>query len=115
MILVTAANLNSTNGTSNNTVPYYDPTEVWQSRLREVSVGGGGVGWGLVVWVEEGGWCGWGGGVCKWWMSETMLYTIPKEVQVCSLFWYFERNYTFLSNILHLFENYMHFCVENLL
>lgn len=37
---VTAANLNSTNGSSNNTVlPYSDPTEVWQSRLREIQGG----------------------------------------------------------------------------
>lgn len=50
MILVTAANMNSTNGSSNNTVlPYSDPTEVWQSRLREVS-------------GEGEGECGWGGG-----------------------------------------------------
>lgn len=46
MILVTAANMNSTNGSSNNTVlPYSDPIEVWQSRLREVS-GEGECGWG---------------------------------------------------------------------
>lgn len=50
VILVTAANMNSTNGSSNNTVlPYSDPTEVWQSRLREVS-------------GEGEGECGWGGG-----------------------------------------------------